>query len=181
MRMISQAIAALMTALGLKKAGKYDEALQTFDQALEGLVGLNARLANQLDDDLLLEKLTFLGKLDIERVLVLADVYREEAIVYSLLGQAENYRFASLRSLRLYLEAALASETSLNPELIQKIEGLRQQLAVPDLPIETRLGLQDYLDRLMASSDAFLAAQGLSRSTLRADFDLLGGLSPDNP
>ncbi len=177
MRMISQALAVLMTALGLKKAGKFKEALQAFDQAVEVLLGLNARLANQLEDGLLLEKLTFLGKLDVDRVLVLADIYREEAEVYSSLGQPDNQRFAAQRSLRLYLEATLANDENLNHALIEKIEALRTTLAIRSLPIETRLALQDYLDRLLASSDDFLAANRLSRADLRLAITALD--SPD--
>ncbi len=173
MRMISQALAVLMTALGLKKAGKYKEAMQSFDQAVESLCGLGASLVDQLDDGMLLEKLTFLGKLDIERVLVLADIYREEAEVYSSLGQPGKSRFAAQRSLRLYLEAALANEENLNHELIQKVEALRAKQDASSLPIETRFALQDYLERLLAGDDDFMAANGLSRSDLRATFDLL--------
>jgi hypothetical protein len=173
MRMISQALAVLMTALGLKKAGKFSEAQQAFGQAVESLLGLNARLVDQLDDGMLFEKLTFMGKLDIERMLVLADIYREEAELYNSLGQADNCHFAVQRSLRLYLEVALASEASLNHELIQKIEGLRHQLAIPSMPIETRLALQDYLERLLAASDEFLEANELSRTDIQADFTAL--------
>ena len=173
MRMINQALAALLIALGLKKAGQYSEALQTFDQALESLLGLDAHLVKQLDDSLLLEKLTFLGKLDIDRLLVLADIYREEAEVFSLQEQPEDSLFAGQRSLRLYLEAALAGEATLNVELIQKIEPLRLLLAAPTLPIETRLALLDYLDRLLSSGDDLLAAAGLSRQNLMEAYSSL--------
>ncbi len=168
MRMISQALAVLLTALGLKKAGKYDEALQSFDQAIETLLGLNAHLVSQLDDGMLLDKLTFLGRLDVERLLVLADIYREQAEVYNTLGQTENGQFASQRSLRLYLETGLASQAELDHELVQKIEGLRKNLDPLRLPVETRLATQDYLDRLLACEDDFLTTNGLSRSSLQA-------------
>jgi hypothetical protein len=175
--MISQALAVLVTALGLKKAGHYSEALQSFDQALETLLGLNANLVKHLDDSQLLAMLTFLGRLDLDRLLVLADIYHEEAEVYALQGQAENSLFASQRCLRLYLEIALASETTLGLELIQKIEAQRRQLNTLTLPIETRLALLDYLDRLLASEDDFLIKAGLSRLDLRAAFSSLD--SPD--
>ncbi len=176
-RMISQALAALMIALGLRKAGKYKEALQTFDQAIENLTGLNAHLVNQLDDGMVLDKLTFLGKLDVERLLVLADIYQEEAEVYSLQGQAEDSQFAAQRSLRFYLEAVLANEANLSQELVQKIEALRKKLSVQGLTIETRLALLDYLDRLLASNDDLLTANGLSRPELKADFATLEKLN----
>jgi len=176
MRMINQALAVLLIALGLKKAGQLSEALQTFDQAIENLIGLNARLAKQLDDSLLLEMLTFQGKLDVERLLVLADIYREQAEVYSMQGQPENSQFAAQRSLRFYLEAALALDANMNLELIQKIELLRLNIDTPTLPVETRLALLDYMDRMIASDDDILAAAGVFRPDLLAAFSAL-----DNP
>ena len=176
MRMINQAVAALMIALGFKRSGQFREALQSFDQALENLLGLNAHLVNQLDDNLLLDMLTFLGKLDVDRMLVLADIYREEADVYSLQGQHDSSQFAAQRSLRLYLEVTLASEGNPNPELIQKIEPLRIKVPAPNMPVETRLAMLDYLDRLLAARDDFLASAGLSRPDLLTAFSSL-----DNP
>ena len=176
MRMISQALAVIMTALGLKRSRKLTEALQTFDQALEILLGLNANLANQLDDSALLDKLTFQGKLDTDRLLVLADIYHEQAEIYSLQGQPQSFRFAAQRSLRFNLEAVLASEAINDLELIQKIEALRSKLEAAALPAETRLALMDYIDRLLGSNDEFLATAGLSRPGLQSDLSSLDRL-----
>ena len=167
MRMINQALAVFLQALGLKKAGQFSQALQVFDQALEGLLGLNARLAKQLDDRQLLDMLTFQDKLDVDRLLMIADIYREEGEVHALQGQPEQSRLAAQRSLRLYLEAALATEARPTIELVQKIEAQRSSLTAPDLPVETRLALLDYLDRLLASGEDFLAAAGLSPRDLQ--------------
>ena len=60
------AMSVLLIALRLKKTGQLNETLQTFDQDDETLLGLDAHLVEQLDDSLLLEKLTFLGQLDID-------------------------------------------------------------------------------------------------------------------
>ncbi len=169
MRMISQAIAALMIALGLKKAGKYREALQSLDQAIEQLLGLHATLVDQLDDSALLEMLTRDGAPDLDRVMVLADIYRERAEVYLLQGQPDSSQFAAQRSLHLYLEAALAHEGLPEFELISKVEELRSKIDPPSLPLETRLALLDYLERLLDASDAYLASAGISRTHLMAD------------
>jgi hypothetical protein len=177
MRMISQALAVLLTALGFKRAGQLNQALQTIDQAIETLLGLNARLVDQLDDSSLLDMLTFLQKLDVDRLLVLADIYKERADIYTLNGQSELSLFAAQRSMRLYLETALASETNTDLELIHKIESLRRDLASSALPVETRLALLDYLERLLTSSDDFLARTGISRPELHAAFASLD--SPD--
>jgi HEPN domain-containing protein len=170
MRMINQALAVLFTALGLKKAGQYSEALQAYDQAVESLLGLNARLVKQLDDQRLLEILTFQEKLDLDRLLVLADIFREEAEVHALQGHPEQGLFLAQRALRLYLEASLAGDTNPSLQLIEKVEAQRAKLSAPDLPVETRLALLDYFDRLLSSGDAFLDAAGLSRAGLKASY-----------
>jgi hypothetical protein len=165
-----------MTALGLKKAGQYDEAIQSFDQAIEILLGVNARLANQLEDSALLELLTFQGRPDIARVLVLARIYAEQAAVRAEQGQENTSRFAMLRSLRLYLEAALADNVNPDLELIQKIEALRAGVPSSELPVETRLALLDYFERLLSFDDGFLEQVGASRPRLQADFSSLEGM-----
>ncbi len=176
MRMISQALAVLMIALGLKKAGQYNEAIQSFDQAIEVLLGLNAYLAKQLEDTALLELLTFQGRLDIDRVLVLARIYDEQSQIYTLQGQDDNSQFALQRSLRLYLEAALASKETLDLDVVQKIEALRTKISITALPVETRLALMDYLERLLGMSDDFLAQADVSRQKLRIDFSTIEGM-----
>lgn len=169
MRMISQALAVIMTALGLKKAGKYQEALQNFDQAKEVLLGLDARLVDQLEDAALIDRLTSLGTLDVDRVFMLADIYDEEGEIFSLLGHESESVFSFQRSLRLYLEGALSSEASFSLETIQKIEAIRPKLTVESLPAETCLALLDYLDRLLDSGDEFLGLTGISRSRIQED------------
>src|SRR4030042_2729874 len=105
MRMINQVLAVFLQALGLKKAGQFSEALQAFDQAVESLLGLRASLAEQLEDRQLLALLTFQDKLDVDRLLVLADIYREEGEVHALQEQPEKSQFTTHSSLRLYREA----------------------------------------------------------------------------
>jgi len=178
MRMINQVLALFLQALGLKKAGQLSEALQAFDQAVESLLGLRANLAKHLEDRQLLTLLTFQDKLDVDRLLVLADIYHEEGEVHALLGQPEQSQFAAQRGLRLYLEAALATEANLTLEIVQKIEAQRSGLSVPDLPVETRLALLDYIDRLLASGEDFLAAAGLARPDLQAS---LASLDSEDP
>ena len=110
--------------------------------------------------------LTFQGKLDVERLVVLADIYREQAELYTMQAQPENSQFAAQRSLRLFLEATLSSEASPDLELIQKVEALRLNRTTSSLPLETRLALLDYLDRLIALDGGFLATAGFSHPDL---------------
>jgi hypothetical protein len=49
MRIINLAIATLMISIGLKKAGKYSEARQVIQQAIEQLTTLPANIVDQMD------------------------------------------------------------------------------------------------------------------------------------
>ena len=173
MRMINQALAVFMVALGFKRAGQVNQALRAFDQAIEGLLGLDAHLAKQLDDGTLLGMLTFQEQLDADRALVLAEIYREEAEVYATQGQPDTSRSMLMSSLRFYLEAALTGEGEPGLELINKIEALRVRFNAQTLPVETRLALMDHLESLLGLGDDFLEAVRLTRADLRADFTAL--------
>jgi len=173
MRMINQALAVFLAALGLKKAGQYQQAQQSFDQAMEGLLGLRADLANQLEDRQLLDLLTFRDRLDIDRLLLLADIYHEKGEVFSLQGQPAESTFAAQRALHLYLEAALVGESNMPLELVQKIEAQRRALLGVELPAETRLALLDYFDRMLTAPDDFLIEAGLTQAELQAEMEAL--------
>jgi len=137
------------------------------------LLGLDANLAKQLDDSTLLGMLTFQEQLDVDRLLVLAEIYREEAEVYTTQGQPDICRSMLLSSLRFYLEATLAVEGEPGPELINKIEALRVKFKAQALPVETRLALMDHLERLLGLGDDFLVSVKLTRADLKADFNAL--------
>jgi hypothetical protein len=173
MRLINQALAVFMAALGLKKSGQYKQALQSFDQALGSLLGLDARLANQLDDQSVLDMLTTNGKLDVDRLLLMAKIYKEESEILAYQGLQADSKFAAQRSLRFFLEVFLSIETNQDVDLVQSIEDLRHGQDIPTSPLEIRLALLDYLERLLAAQDDFLSANGLSRRGLTADFNAL--------
>jgi hypothetical protein len=173
MRMINQAMAAFLQALGLKKAGKYSEAQQSFNQSIEVLLGLRADLVDQLDDSQVLTMLTFLDRLDTDRLLLLADIYHEQGEVLALLQHHPESQFAAQRSLRFYLEVALATDSVPPLELIQKIETQRQKITPTELGLETRLAMLDYYERLLEAGTALPVEAGLPRQELQALISLL--------
>jgi hypothetical protein len=163
MRIINQAIAALMTVIGLRQAGKYSEAQQAIQQAVEQLTSLPANLVEQMDDASLLSMLTTQGQLDIGRLAILADLFQEEGEILSKLDQSAEGFFASARALRFTLEVVLADDSHLSAENIGKIETLYKNLKERDLPVETQLALSDYYQRLLDKDAQVLAAGGMSR------------------
>src|SRR5512139_399912 len=106
LRMINQAMAVLVKILGFKQAGQRQEALQEIDQALEVLLGLRASLFRQLDEPRMLQMLVLQGRLDVDRLAVLADIFYEEADILEQEGRMEESRVDSRRALRFYLESA---------------------------------------------------------------------------
>ena len=163
MRIINQTLAALMNAIGLRKAGKYSEAQQMIEQAIQQLTGLPASLINQMDDASVLSMLTTSGQLDIERLAVLGDLYQEEGDIFFKLGQPVPGIFTYTRALRFILEVVLADDSHISPESMVKIGALVQKLDQNPLTIDTQLALSDYYRRLLDNDDQTLAAGGTSR------------------
>jgi hypothetical protein len=168
MRIINQALAALLTAIGLKKRGKYKEARQAVEQAVEWLTGLQAGVVDQMDDDSILSLLTVEERLDVARLAVLADLYWEQGENLLELGEAAPGEAACARALRFTLEAALAGEGDLSPGNVGKIESRRKALREDDLPVETRVALLDFFQRLLEKDDQTLAAAGVDRKPIAA-------------
>ena len=166
MRIISQTLAVLMYAVGLRKAGKYSEALQMIEQAFQELTGLSSNLIDQMDDASLLSMLTTSGQLDIGRLAILGDLYQEEGAIFFKLDQPVPGTFAYARALRFILELVLTDESDLSPESMLKINALVQKLDKNPLAIDTQLALSDYYRRLLDKDDQTLAAAGTSRKHL---------------
>lgn len=163
MRIINLAIAASMTAIGLRKAGKYSEARQAIQQAIEQLTTLPANLVDQMDDGSILSMLTTQGQLDVGRLAILADLYQEQGEILFKLDQSVQGSIAFAHALRFILEVALSEAANLSTENIGKVEVLIQQLKGRGLPVETQLALSDYYQRLLEKDDQSLVTAGTSR------------------
>jgi len=163
MRIINQGIAALMIAIGLRKAGKNSEALLAIQQAIEQLTTLPANLIDQMDDASILSLLSAQGQLDIGRLAILADLYHEEGEILFRLEQPAQGFISFARALRFNLEVALSEDVNLFSENISKVEGLVQRLKGLAFPVETQLALSDFYQRLLEKDDQNLAAAGTSR------------------
>jgi hypothetical protein len=164
MRILNQAIAALMTAIGLRKAGKYSEARQAILQAIEQLTTLPANLVEQMEDGSLLNILRTQGLLDAGRLAILGDLYMELAEILFNLDQAVQGSISLASALRFYLEAALSDADNLSTDNIGKVVVLLQRLEERALPVETQLALSDYYQRVLEMDDQSLVAAGTSRT-----------------
>jgi tetratricopeptide (TPR) repeat protein len=181
MRIINQALAVLMTAIGLRKAGRYEEARQALDQAIEQLMNLPANIVDEMDDAILLGLLAQHGQLDVGRLAVLADLYREQGDSLIGLQQPDQAAVAHARALRFMLEVLLAGDADPSAENMLKVETLVRLLEGRSLPVDTRLALADYCLRLLEMDDQSLAAAGLSHQGLELRLAQLQDQLGDTP
>lgn len=148
MRMINQAMAVLLKIIGLKQAGKYEQAQAAIDQTLEELLGLKADLIKRLDDEALLRAVTLNEQVDVRRLEIISDLYREQGEIYAIQGQAVESRESYRRALFGYLETGLASESGeMDVELHQKIDSLVTILNLHNLSEDTLWALFCYADQ----------------------------------
>ncbi len=136
MRMIGQATAVLLKIIGLKKNGDYPEAQQAIDQALEKLIGLKADIIKQLDNESILNTLTHEGKLDIARLALMADLFKEDGDILAAQGRFSESRESYLRSLIFQLETGFDETIQPSVDLTQKIDELVLNLGDQNLPDE---------------------------------------------
>jgi tetratricopeptide (TPR) repeat protein len=166
MRIINLALAALMTAVGLKKAGKYTEARQAIQQAIEQLTTLPENIVDQMDDGSILSMLSAQGQLDVGRLAILADLYQEQGEILIKLDQSVQGSIAYARALRFILEVSLSEADNLFTGNIGKVNVLIRRLKGFTLPVETQLALSDYYQRLLEKDDQSLVVAGTSRKQI---------------
>jgi hypothetical protein len=167
LRIINQALAVLMTAIGLRKGGKGSEASQVIEQAIEQVTSIPANIVDGLGDDSLLNLLSGQGKLNPERLALLADIFQEQGEIQLLLDQPQQGWAAFARALRFHLEAVLAEASDPSAEEILKIDGMVERLQEQPLADETKLALSDHYQRLLTMDDRSLEAAGTSLVRIR--------------
>lgn len=148
LRMIRMATAAMAEIMGLKKGGRYPQAMQAIDQTMEEVLGLKADLIRALDDESLLSALTQNDRLDTDRLLILADLYFEEADILTKQGKPIAAQASALRALNFYLDVVLDWGAERVPKKFDKIEELVEKLGEQDLPPQSCFALFFYYDQV---------------------------------
>jgi hypothetical protein len=145
LRMIQQGTIVLSRIIGLKKAGDYQEALQEIDQSLEQVLGFNKEIIRNMDDESIYKILTKDEQIDIKRLGIIADLYKEEGDIFARLGQTENHNYY-LRSLNYYLLKYTNEEPSQQMETMKKINDIIKIIGSKELPSETIFNLFCYYE-----------------------------------
>jgi hypothetical protein len=179
-RMINQVLAALAAMLGLKTAWRYQEAEHLFYETLESLFGLRAGLLLQLDDDRLKEMMTYQGELNLQLLVAVADLFKEEGEILQAHGDLPGANSHAQRALNFYLEAILSLNSSRDKggdavqdaELPRKAENLIHSLNGIPLPDATSYLLFHYYNNAGQFRDAEAALTSMEANMGRNEFTL---------
>lgn len=155
-RIIQQAVAALAEAIGLRKSGRFEEALKVVQAGLEGFFGIPARLLYQMDTSSTLDILTSEGELDLSRVSVAASLFLEAGTIYDRLGKPADARASYMRALYLNLELAFSDLDTVTVEVNNSIANLYDNLR-GQLNLETCSGCFYYFQHQQQYKRAFSA------------------------
>lgn len=147
-RMISQAVAVLVQIAGLRQTRQYRPAQQAIDQALESLLGLRADLLKQLDDEVIFRMLTIQDRLDVERVEVMAELFKAEGDILADQDRLTESHQSYLRALSFNLEAALSDQIIPNPtKLAHQVDWLTGFPGIHPIPDDTQWSLFSYYEQ----------------------------------
>jgi len=145
--MIRLATAALAEVVGLKAATLYVDALFVIDKTFQQVTGFNSELLNRMDDASLLASLSGPDGPDPERLVIVGQLFQEEAEIYASIQQPDEARWRWVRALNLYVEAALTAGAENFSPPVEEIQILLQKLDLPQLPIETLYPLFCYQEQ----------------------------------
>lgn len=137
MRLIAQFAQVLGRLLGLRKAGKLDDAQKLVDETADGIFGSLRSMIDQVDAS------TAAGLLaSRDKVIVYAALTAEEAEIAAARGQTRKASTRRRRALELYLEASRLGE--LDETSRERITELRASVNVDELDSKYR----DLLERV---------------------------------
>lgn len=124
----------LAIILRLRKFDRNEEALIYIDDLLLNTTGFTSRFLNSLSEEMIIQMLSPLGKINIEAALWSALLLKAEGEIYEATGQTSESYHRYLKSLHLLLEVLRHENITSEPEFAQAITELIKQLDDYELP-----------------------------------------------
>jgi hypothetical protein len=198
LRMAERMGRALAIVLGLRQANRYEEALIYIDDLFLQTAGLTSSFINSVPEQTLLQMLSPLGELNIDKCLWVAALLKAEGEIYEEQGHMHESYYRYVKSLRLFLEVQLHERTLITSHFYVDTEELLHKLEEYELPNSIKSKLfpyyelvgryakaEDTLFDLLETdhADRELVQEGIAfyqRLQGKSDFDLkAGNLSRD--
>ena len=128
---------ALAIILQLRKSNKFEEALIYIDDIFLQTTGFTASFVNSASEEMLLQLISPLGILNVQKCAWIALLLKEEGDIYVEMGNEDESYFRYLKSLHFFLEVAKYEDEARDIDIASAIDYDLQALEAFDLPQET--------------------------------------------
>ncbi len=139
---------AMAVILHLREYNKHEEALIYIDDLLLQATGLTSRFINSVSDEMLIQAISPLGALNVDKCLWIAVLLKAEAEIYEEQGNSNESYYRSLKALHLYLLALSHEATMQDTTLYSDIQELLNKLEDYELPLSTKEKLFPYYEQI---------------------------------
>ena len=137
---------ALAIILRLRKSNQFEESLIYIDDVFLQTTGFTASFVNSASEEMLLQLISPLGILNVQKCAWIALLLKEEGDIYVDMGNEDESYFRYLKSLHFFLEVAKHADEARDIDVASAIEYDLQELEAFDLPQETYSRLFGYFD-----------------------------------
>ena len=148
LRMAEKFGRAMAIILRLREYNKHEEALIYADDMLLQMTGLTSSFINSVSDEMLIQAISPLGMLNVDKCLWIAVLLKAEGEIYQEIGNSNESYYRYLKSLGLYLLALSHDATVQDTTLYNDIEELLNKLEDYELPLLTKEKLFPYYEQI---------------------------------
>ncbi len=128
---------ALAVILQLRKSNKHEEALIYIDDIFLQTTGFTASFVHSASEEMLLQLLSPLGILNVQKCAWIALLLKEEGDIYVEMGNEDESYFRYLKSLHFFLEVAKHEDEAGDIDIASAIDYDLQAMETFDLPRDT--------------------------------------------
>ena len=146
LRMVERFGRALAIILQLRKSNKQEEALIYIDDLFLQTTGFTTSFVNSASDEMLLQMISPLGILNVQKCVWIALLLKEEGEIYVEMGNEDESYYRYLKSLHFFLEAAKHDDEARDIDVPSAIEYDLSALEAFELPHKTKIKLFSYFD-----------------------------------
>ncbi|GCF07855.1 DUF6483 family protein [Dictyobacter arantiisoli] len=148
LRLAEQIGYELSIVIGLRKRNQNEDTLIAIDNLLLKFTGMTSRFINSLSDEMLLQALSPIGKLNAEACLWIASLLKEEGETYDNLGNSNDSYYRYVKSLYLLLELLHQEHVAFDSPLYGDAKVLIDKLSAYELPSYVQKKLFRYYEQL---------------------------------
>ena len=138
----------LAIILRLREYNKQEEALLYIDELFLQTTGLTTGFINSASEEMLLNLISPLGVLNIEKCLWMAVLLQQEGDIYVELGKSNESYYRYLKALHLFLEVASHNSDVKDIDITMAIEDILNKLAEYELPLKTKNKIFRYFEKM---------------------------------